>query len=312
LHPLFKMVSLFAIAALPTKANAQDWRDEIGTFRIGVMAANEMQSVRQRLNLFRETLANNLDISVEILPFADWVTLSNAQMSGHVDYAIHTALSYTMTQISCSCLEPLVVPSFSSGAKTTNLIFLAQENAQVDFDKASASRFGIFHNAQQTDLHLVQAFMQVQGKSAALIDQNNLQFLDEIDEAKDALAKGDVDAVLGWSTLAGDISTGYSHGTWRDFMQDGDYELGDLSLAWRSPSIPNGPHVVSRSLPSEAKKQLKRTLLEMHVKDPAAYDAVALRYFGGFKTIDPTDFIDLKEALQAYKPTDSKLEQLSN
>lgn len=108
-------------------------------------------------------------------------------------------------------------------------------------------------------------------------------------EAMDRFISGEGDALIGWSSLQGDIAAGYSRGTLKQLAERGG-TAGRYTVVWQSPAIPHRVHAVRKNLDGEAKRILRETLAGMFEDDPIAYDSIEPVYGGGFQTIPQSAF----------------------
>ena len=125
------------------------------------------------------------------------------------------------------------------------------------------------------------ALRQTRQEGLDAASQAQLQMFEGSDLSIAALREGTVDALLGWSSMFGAPEEGYSQGTLRKL---GEIE-GDVSayrIIWQSAAIPHRVHAVRKSLPGEARSQLRDLLATLFDNDPVAYDAIEPVYGGGF------------------------------
>ncbi|MEM1364129.1 MAG: PhnD/SsuA/transferrin family substrate-binding protein [Pseudomonadota bacterium] len=291
--------SFVEVAPPPSAA----WRDDIGTLRIGVAASDDGRGAARKLELFRESVADKLDIPVEVVPFGDFLTLSDAQASGRIEYAIHSALSFAMTSVACNCVEPLAVPTFSGGAKGMRLIVIARSdaNASVMARDGVAAKLALVGDKPDGSsiVEMTQALLQQEGPLPAAFETQNIIAMQDFSAAVATLNAGEVQGVLGWSTLTGALSEGYSHGTLRRLVETGAISIDDLELVWQSPEIALGPHAVRRNLPVELKGLLQAHLLGLEGAEPAAYDSVSPTLAGGFRAVRTSDYQVVKTLIEA-------------
>ncbi|HKE27086.1 MAG TPA: phosphate/phosphite/phosphonate ABC transporter substrate-binding protein [Bryobacteraceae bacterium] len=66
------------------------------------------------------------------------------------------------------------------------------------------------------------------------------------------------------------------------WIQSGKLAAGDIRIVWTSPSIPNQPTAVSKSLPRPFIEEIRRAFLEMQQKDPSAFAARYSKMYSGF------------------------------
>jgi phosphonate transport system substrate-binding protein len=90
-----------------------------------------------------------------------------------------------------------------------------------------------------------------------------------------AVLNGDVDAAVTWVSGIGEWAEGYTSGNLRKMVDKGILNMDDIKQIWSSNLIPNGPIVVRKELPQEAKDALlgmKQWVLE---NDPECNENIA-------------------------------------
>ena len=55
------------------------------------------------------------------------------------------------------------------------------------------------------------------------------------------------------------------------YLEQGLIARGDIRVLWVSPSIPNQPIAVRKSLPEAFKKEIQKAFMDMPAKDPVAW-----------------------------------------
>ncbi|TIR66731.1 MAG: phosphonate ABC transporter substrate-binding protein, partial [Mesorhizobium sp.] len=90
-------------AAPPAHA---DWRADIGTFRIGIVAEPGGGNTVPGLARLTDAYTNALGMKVEFVVARDYAALIEAQASGRLQYAVYSALAYATASVRCGCVEP--------------------------------------------------------------------------------------------------------------------------------------------------------------------------------------------------------------
>jgi phosphonate transport system substrate-binding protein len=69
------------------------------------------------------------------------------------------------------------------------------------------------------------------------------------------------------------------------WVQSGKLKAGDIRILWTSPSIPNQPIAVIKTLPAEFKEELRRVFLDLYQKDRKAFEAQVSKTFAGLGSL---------------------------
>ncbi|WP_353806793.1 hypothetical protein [Mesorhizobium sp.] len=83
-----------------------DWRDDIGTFRVGIVAEPGAGNTVPGLALLTDAYTKALGMKVEFVVSRDYGALIEAQANAHIKYAVYSATASER----CECVEPLVAP----------------------------------------------------------------------------------------------------------------------------------------------------------------------------------------------------------
>ena len=105
-------------AALPAQvapAQTADWRDEIGTFKIGLVRGWSSDMSRLALARVEKTFAKSLDTPVKVVVFERFTSLMDAQADGRIDMAAYSARAFVTLGLMCECVEALATPATLAG-----------------------------------------------------------------------------------------------------------------------------------------------------------------------------------------------------
>ncbi|MEM8798354.1 MAG: PhnD/SsuA/transferrin family substrate-binding protein, partial [Pseudomonadota bacterium] len=194
----------------------------------------------------------------------------------------------------CKCVEAVAVPRDQEGALGVFAVLLAPRDGAVrSLSDLKGRVLAVPREPATTTRAVPLAQLAVQGFG----EPGALGTLRDVDNPVDGwrlVLNGEADAVMGWSSLQGEASTGYSLGTLNHLIeQTGLAERDDIRVVWTSRIVPHGPHVIRTDLPTELKETIKRFLLDLKNTDILAYDAVEPHLSGGFSEVGPNDFIAL-------------------
>lgn len=278
---IFLAVALFA--ANPARA---DWRDGIGTFRIGIVLPPDGAFARARLDEFRELLSEVLAMPVEIFPARDGSALIDAVATSRVEYAVFSALAYATASKLCECVEPLVAPVNREGANAVRSVLVA--------DGAKVARIGDLaglpvaigpRDSLGGDL-LPAAGFRWQGRPLARSGLD-LRRVEITQEALRMLADGEVAAAFVWEFVRPGSAAVFAGGP-RAYLEE--LAPDRFAVLWRSEPVRFGPHAVRRNLPSEAKAALRRALAGLGRDHPDVLDGISPELGGGFEIVTADEY----------------------
>ncbi|WP_292435466.1 PhnD/SsuA/transferrin family substrate-binding protein, partial [Mesorhizobium sp.] len=127
-------------AAPPAHA---DWRADIGTFRIGIVAEPGGGNTVPGLARLTDAYTNALGMKVEFVVARDYAALIEAQASGRIQYAVYSALAYATASERCGCVEPLVAPVDADGAAGVRSVLVTRDGKVPGLTAIASHRIAI-------------------------------------------------------------------------------------------------------------------------------------------------------------------------
>ncbi|MEX0696054.1 MAG: phosphate/phosphite/phosphonate ABC transporter substrate-binding protein [Dongiaceae bacterium] len=294
----FGIVFAAALVAA-TGSGFADWRDETKVLRVGYLSTGNPAQAAARMDLFRSYLESRIGLPVELVPAITYAALIDGTVGGRIQYAIHSATSYVVSEAACTCIEPLAVPAAFDGSVGFHSILLVRADSPIR-TLADASGATIAVSGEDSLAGRLVPFAGLAGEG---IDAGT--YFSRIVDAPGpeaaitALLAGDVDVAAGWSSLTGDASTGYAFGVLTRMVIDGRLSMDAVRVLWRSPIIPFGPHAVRTNMASELKLLLADALFDVAFLAPEVLEAVDRSGFGGggFVAIDPARYAVIAELI---------------
>lgn len=257
----------------------EDWRDELGVFRVGIVSGGDIEETVARSEPFRLALAEALNMRVELFPARDFSALIDAASDSRIEYTVFSASAYALAWSFCECIEPLVVARSGDGTSDYRQILIARDQAAGP-DALIGKRIGVIETGNAGGIQLAMRELREAGVDLDAGDAELVGFANG-EAALEALAQGETDAVLGWSSMQGDKTQGYSRGTLHRIARRGG-TAPDYKVVWQSTPIPHRTHAIRKNLPAQAKTILRSKLVTMFDSDPVAYDSIEPVFGGGF------------------------------
>ena len=95
-----------------------------------------------------------------------------------------------------------------------------------------------------------------------------------------------------WTSMVGDYNSGYSVGAFNRLIRmDHPDLMKQIRIIWKSPLIPNGPILVSNSLPADFKAKVITAVKKLDTDDHACF----VKAMGGTQHIGPGSVEDYKQ-----------------
>lgn len=263
-------------------------------FRIGIVARPGAGSVIEGSEPIQRAFANVLGMPVGIYVARDYGDLVDAQASGRVDYAIHTAASYATLSIQCDCVAPLVAPVSADGSLGVRAVLVARQGGPVNADDVPNYKIAFGPPDSASGMLLPIAEFQPNRKPLTGDESFLLRASSETD-AVAMLASGQVDAMFGY-VLSTDDDDDVRGGTLDALAAAA---VPDPKVLWTSALLRHGPHAVKKSLPTEARDMLVAFLTGLKDQDERVYDYLERRFGGGFVRASGSDYETAVDMIRA-------------
>ncbi|MDX8526133.1 PhnD/SsuA/transferrin family substrate-binding protein [Mesorhizobium sp. MSK_1335] len=278
-------LAAFASASWPARA---DWREEIGTFRIGIVAEPGGGNTVPGLARLTDAYANAIGMKVEFVVARDYAALIEAQASGRVQYAVYSALAYATASERCGCVEPLVAPVDADGAVGIHSVLVTRDGRLPDLAAMTSHRVAIAPAGNAGGALLPLAALSAEGVKIAQ-DSPFLARAASATAAETTLIGGEADALFGWEPADATGRSTHSDGTVARLAAAGIPEAS-LRVLWTSGLLRYGPHAVRSDLDPEAKRRLTVFLTNLKSQTPDVYDLLERAHSGGFVPAASKDY----------------------
>ena len=276
---------------MSSAALAQD----VTALRIGLDGGENESDQLRRSECVAEPLKAATGVSeVQFFPSPDYNGVIQGLLGGTIDIAIMGASSYAAIYLqSPDAVDPVLTTRQQDGSTGYVSIMVARADSGItDLESSRGKKLG-FADPDSTSGYLV--------PNVSL--PNDLGEPIESFYSETGFGGGHENLVLGvldgvWDVATtfgsgqGEWSEGYTTGNLRIMVDKGILDMDDLVEIWQSPIIPNGPLMVSNSLPAELKQQVTDFFVALPETDFECFDA----FTGG-------GYIDFAPANQEFYQT---------
>ncbi len=296
---------LIGCVALSPQQAIADWRNDIGTFRVGLVASGNLEDTYAKVEPFRLALAEALGLNVEIIVAKNYRILINAHVAARIEYAIYSSAAYASAWRNCECVEPIVIPKSSDGSESYKSVVISSENGPQKIGELAGAKMAGLSKSSFAGYKF--AAFELKSKGVELAE--NIEFANSGEEVIKQFVAGKYDSIIGWSSLSGDPAAGYSSGTLKLIAELNGGTSIPYRIIWESSTIPHRPHVIRKTLAAEAKILLRDALSTMFNNDPVAYDSIEPVFGGGFAIARHGQFLPVIEYVNSLAPAKEKSEQ---
>jgi phosphonate transport system substrate-binding protein len=278
--------SLFTGTAL-----AQDWQSEMPALRVGLLGGeNEADRLRKN-ECMVEQLGELLGVPVELYPASDYAGVMQGLVAGQLDAAQLGASAYAGIYLQDpEAVDPVFVALEADGSDGYYAMMYARADSGIETLDDMEGHSLAFADPNSTSGYLVPK-AELEAQEIVIDDYfSSTGFGGGHEQAVVAVLNGQYDAGVTWTSGVGEEADGFSRGALRSMVDKDLLDMSDLRIIWQSNLIPNGPFVVSKDMPAEARELLTDWLANLHETDRQCYIDVSQGEGQGFKAVDHAFF----------------------
>jgi phosphonate transport system substrate-binding protein len=279
------LAALLATAATVGAAQAEG----ITEFRIGILGGENAQDRLTSNECVRAYVQDLLGVETKLFTPADYDGVIQGLLGGSLDMAWLGASAYAKAYLTDpEALDVVLVKTNLDGSVGYYSIGFARKDSGItSLTDMKGKRFG-FGDPNSTSGYLIPSIEIPQATGASMASGDyfgEVVFTGGHEQTIVAVNNGEVDAGVTWADGQGNWEDGYNSGALRKAVDAGLVDMNNLVEIWKSKEIPEGPIVLRRALPAEAKEKIVTFLKELHGKDPQCAYNMAAGETSGFTPI---------------------------
>jgi len=275
---------------------AADWREDFGSFNIGILSGeNEADRIR-RNDCLQDLLAEKLSVPVELYPAADYAGVMQGLLAGQLHMAGMGPSGYAGVYLAdADAVEPFVVDKNIDDSLGYYAVIYVRSDSDAQTLEDLEGMSLAYADPNSTSGYLVP---RAELRAAGIDDEEffgSTGFAGGHEQGVIAVLQGQYDAGVTWSSLMGDVSEGYSRGNLRRMVDNDLLDMDDIRIVWESGLIPNGPRVRRTDLPQEAKDIIDDLYATFEVDYPECYRSVVGGEGNGYAPVDHSFYATMVE-----------------
>ena len=260
-----------------------DWRDDVPVFRIGILGGDLEQRRLEDHACLTARAEQALKVPVKLFASRDYSGMTEGLLAGRLDAAGLGAAGYAGLFLqNPDAVEPIVTLAEEDGTLGYRSVLFVRADSPYQTLDDLRGRTLMFTERLSASGYLIPSYeLRQQGYDPGRFF-GRVGFSGGHPQTVAAVLSGVADVGVTWTSGIGDHARGYSRGNLRRMVERGVLDMSDLRILWTSELIPEGPQVVRKNLPSQAKKIYRDVLLDLADRDP--------RCFKGIVGNEATDF----------------------
>ena len=286
-----KLLTATALTAVfATSALAQD----LTGFNIGILGGENAQDRMTNLECFRAKVEAELGVPTKLFTPADYDGVIQGLLGGTLDFAWLGASAYAKTYLTNpDAVDVMLTKQNLDGTTGYYSIGFAKVDSGIKSMADAKGKTFAFADPNSTSGYLVPGaeLTEAYGKLEDYFSEVKMSGGHE--QSIVGVANGDFDAGVAWADGLGNWEDGFSSGAFRKAADSGLVDMTTIQEIWRSKLIPEGPMVVRRTLPQDAKDKMLAMLDTMWETDPECAYAVAAGEAKDFVPVTHEDYLGI-------------------
>ena len=279
------LAALVATTALSGTAMAEG----ITGFNIGLLGGENAQDRMTSNECLRNYAEETLGVPVKLFAPADYDGVIQGLLGGTIDMAWLGASAYAKVYLTDpEAVDVALVKTNLDGSFTYHSIGFARKDKGVTSLADMKGKVFAFGDPNSTSGYLIPS-VEIPEAIGATMENGDyfgeVKFVGGHEQTIVAVANGDVDAGVTWADGQGNWEDGYNSGALRKAVDAGLVDMNDVVEIWKSKPIPEGPVVLRRALPQDAKDKMIELVKGMHAKDAECAYGIAAGETAGFTPI---------------------------
>lgn len=286
-----KLLTATALVALTAASAAAQ---EIKEFNIGILGGENAQDRMTNLECFRAKVEAELGVPTKLFTPADYDGVIQGLLGGTLDFAWLGASAYAKTYLTNpEAVDVMLTKQNTDGTTGYYSIGFAKVDSGIKSMEDAKGKVFAFADPNSTSGYLVPGaeLTETYGKLEDYFAEVKMSGGHE--QSIVGVANGDFDAGVAWADGLGNWEDGFNSGAFRKAADSGLVDMTTIQEIWRSKLIPEGPMVVRRTLPQDAKDKMMAMLDTMWETDPECAYAVAAGEAKDFVPVKHEDYLGI-------------------
>lgn len=284
-----KLAIALMATTLMTGAALADGAEKITEFRIGILGGENAQDRMNSFQCLADKTTDLLGVETKLFAPADYAGVIQGLLGGTIDMAWLGASGYAKTYLSDpEAVEPVLVKvNVDGGFGYYSMGFARKDSGIKSLADLKGKTFG-FGDPNSTSGYLIPS-VEIPQKINATMESGDyfgeVKFTGGHEQTIVAVANGEINAGVTWADGLGEWEDGYNSGALRKAVDSGLVDMNDMVKIWQSKTIPEGPVVLRKALPSDVKVKMTGLMASLKSMDPDCAYGVAAGETKGFMPI---------------------------
>lgn len=265
-------------AAIDYKGPKMDLSSVQPEFRIGFLGDEAAQDILTRNSCLQGYVEAAYGVPAKLFTFKDYAGTMESMLGGNLDYTWFGSSGYAGIYLEDpNAVVPVLTRMQPTGDTGYYSVMVTRADSGIESLEDLEGKSLGFADPNSTSGYLIPSIELTEAPYNLKFEDyfSSTDFMGGHENGVLAVLNGDVDAAVTWVSGVGEWSEGYSSGNLRKMVDKGILNMDDIKQIWSSKLIPNGPIVMPKRLPQEARDVMVGMKQWIHANDPECSENVA-------------------------------------
>lgn len=269
-------------------------------FRVGFLGDEAAQDIMTRNTCLKDYIEAAYNVPAKMFTFKDYAGTMESMLGGNLDYAWFGSSGYAGIYLEDpNAAVPVLTRMQPSGDTGYYSVMVTLQNSGIKGLEDMKGKSLGFADPNSTSGYLIPSIELVD--EVGDIDKffSKTGFQGGHENGVLAVLNGDVDAAVTWVSGVGEWNEGYSSGNLRKMVDKGILNMDDIAQIWSSKLIPNGPIVMPKAMPQEARDVMVGMKQWILKNDPTCNENIANGIVKAWVPVDHSFYESIVKARKA-------------
>jgi len=261
------LASAIALTLAGSTASAQNWKSQYPELVFAKVPDENASGTADRWTPFVNYLAKELGTKVTLRIANDYAAVIEGQRAENIHIAMYGPASYARAYVTGAKVEPFAIEVSGDGTKGYySVLYVKADGAHKTIQELKGRNLCLVDPNSTSGNNVPRYAMNKMGIDPEAFF-GKVVYSGSHENAVIGLAQGTCDAAFNW---------------WNDEKESnllrmerkGMAKAADFRIIFKSDLIVNSPMAYLSALPPDLKAAIKKAVLELHAKDPAAFDKI--------------------------------------
>jgi phosphonate transport system substrate-binding protein len=269
-------------------------------FRIGFLGDEAAQDLLTRNQCLKDYVEAAFGVPAKMFTFKDYAGTMESMLGGNLDYAWFGSSGYAGIYLeNLDAVVPVMTRMQPTGDTGYYSVMVARADSGIKTLEDTKGKNLGFSDPNSTSGFLIPSIELVDKVGDLGSYFGSTKFMGGHENGVLGVLNKDVDVAVTWVSGVGEWTEGYTSGNLRKMVDKGILNMDDIVQVWSSKLIPNGPIVMPKKLPQEARDTMLGMKQWILKNDPKCNENIANGIVRAWVPVDHSFYESIVKARKA-------------